>query len=102
MTKEEVIKKATEFEAELTALTKRYGANSYSFVSFLDDGTGEGAYPVMVHWVREGYPVTSKHPKIIKLCFQSSVQYVRALTGKGLMHEYVEGFGRFDTGMRDL
>lgn len=100
--KDEMIKKATAFEAELAALVKRYGVDTYSFVSFFDNGSGKSAYPVMVHWVREGIPVDSENAGIIKIAFTGSVNIIRTLTGKGLIHEYYEGFGRFDTGMRDL
>jgi hypothetical protein len=101
MTKEEVIKKATEFEAELSALAVKYGVCTYSFVSFMDDGS-KASYPIMVHWVADGEPADGRHPRIIKLCFQGSVALVRSITGKGLLHEQYSGFGRFDTGMRDL
>lgn len=98
MTRKEAIDKSHSFERELNELVKKYDIYTYSFHAFFgSDHITEGGYPLCMHWVADGES-NSTHAGILRLCFLNSVAAIKVLTGKGLIHEYYQGFGRPDPG----
>lgn len=93
MTKEQAIKHTQDFEAELTALAKRYNLSSYNFIAYLGNDTSN-SYPMYVHWVAQHVDLKSKQPLLMKAAFMAAVNTLRLSTGKNLIHE--EYHGGFD------